>query len=88
MPNTSTNSSHSVQVRRYVLPVSFIVKVKTKLNLLVSNTFFFILHTASSFYDIFSQTAGSVKISNLLICFCSFEMSCPILEKDNFITNV
>ena len=34
---------------------------------------------------IFYQTAVEVKISNLLICFCSFELSCPILEKDNFI---
>ena len=33
----------------------------------------------------FCQAAVSVKISNLLICFCSFDLSCPILEKDNFI---
>ena len=26
-----------------------------------------------------------IKISNSLICFCSFDLSCPILEKDNFI---
>ena len=26
--------------------------------------------------------------SNLLICFCSFALSCPILEKDNLIENV
>ena len=32
----------------------------------------------------FYQTAVSIKISNLLICFSSF-LSCPILEKDNFI---
>ena len=32
----------------------------------------------------FSQASVSFKISNLLICFCSFDLSCPILEKDNF----
>ena len=35
----------------------------------------------------FSQAAVSVKISNLFICFCGFYLSCPILEKDNFIEN-
>ena len=36
-------------------------------------------------YDIghFSQAAVSVKISNLLIYFCSFGLPCPILEKEN-----
>ena len=29
-----------------------------------------------------------IKISNLLICFCRFDFSCPILEKDNFIENM
>ena len=29
-----------------------------------------------------------IKISNLLICFCGFDLSCPILENDNFIKNV
>ena len=40
------------------------------------------------FTSIICQAAISVKISNLLICFCSFDLSCPILEKDNFITNL
>ena len=31
------------------------------------------------------QAAVASKISNLIICFCSFDLSCPILEKDNFI---
>ena len=35
-----------------------------------------------------SQAAISFKISNLLICFCSFDLSCPILGKDNFIENL
>ena len=35
----------------------------------------------------FSQAAVSVKISNLFISFCGFYLSCPILEKDNFIEN-
>ena len=26
--------------------------------------------------------------SILLICFCSFDLFCPLLEKDNFIENV
>ena len=30
----------------------------------------------------------SVNISNLLICFCSFELSCPIFEKDNSIEDL
>ena len=32
--------------------------------------------------------AVAVKISNSLICFCSFDLSCPILENDSFIENV
>ena len=28
-----------------------------------------------------SLPSGASKISNLLICFCSFDLSCPILEK-------
>ena len=30
----------------------------------------------------------AINISNLLICLYSFELSCPILEKDNFIENL
>ena len=30
----------------------------------------------------------SMKISNSLICICSFDLSCPILKKDTFIENV
>ena len=29
----------------------------------------------------FYQAAVAVKVKNLLICFCSFDLSCPILEK-------
>ena len=36
----------------------------------------------------FSQAAISNKTSNFLICFCSFDLSCPILEKDKFIENL
>ena len=32
-----------------------------------------------------SQAAVSFKTSNLLICFGTFDFSCPILDKDNFI---
>ena len=47
------------------------------LQLLLYNFFFIINH--------FSQAAVSIKIRKLHICFCSFHLSCPILEKDNFI---
>ena len=33
------------------------------------------------FQFFFFQAAVSVKISNLLVCFCSFDLSCPTLEK-------
>ena len=36
----------------------------------------------------FYQAAVAIKISNLLICFCRFDLSCPILEKDIFIENL
>ena len=36
----------------------------------------------------FSQTAVLIKISNLLICLCSFDLSCPILKKDDFKENL
>ena len=55
-----------------------------------SHTCFFslsILHTSSSyiiFLVIFSQETISIKIRNF-ICFCSFDLSSPIFEKDNFI---
>ena len=38
----------------------------------------------TSFLRHFCKAAVSVKISNLLICFCSFDLSCPILEKIQF----
>ena len=48
-----------------------------------------ILRTSSSYVIIvlrhFSQATISVKISNFLICYCSFYLSCPTLEKHNFI---
>ena len=34
------------------------------------------------------QAAVVINMSNFLICFCSFDLSCPILEKDIFIENV
>ena len=34
---------------------------------------------------IFVRQAATVsKISNLLVCFCSFDLSCPIFEKQIF----
>ena len=30
----------------------------------------------------------SIKISKLVTCFYSFDLSCPILEKDNFIEHL
>ena len=39
------------------------------------------------FYHLY-QAAIAFEIRILLICFCSFELSGPILEKDSFIENV
>ena len=36
----------------------------------------------------FYQVAVAIKISNLLTCFCSFDLSCPILEKEIVIENL
>ena len=33
----------------------------------------------------FIQATVSIKIRNVLIYICSFDLSCPILEQDNFI---
>ena len=50
------------------------------------------MHTSSSYVIIFvgyfSQATISIKISNLLICFCSFDLFCPILEKERKEGNV
>ena len=40
-----------------------------------------------SFLHHFYHAVIAIKISNLFICFCSFDLSCPILEKDIFIVN-
>ena len=45
-----------------------------------------LLHTST--YCHFCQSAISVKINNLLICFCNFDLSCPLLEKCNFIKTI
>ena len=34
------------------------------------------------------QVAVTVEISILLICFCSFDLFCPLLDKDSFIENL
>ena len=34
------------------------------------------------------DAAISIKIDILHICFCSFDLCCPILEKDNFVGSV
>ena len=36
----------------------------------------------------FYHAAVAIQISNLLICFCNFDLSCSILEKDTFMGNV
>ena len=43
---------------------------------------------SSSSYVIFCQAAVPIKISNLIISFCSFDLSSPIHKKDNFIANL
>ena len=40
------------------------------------------------FYFLLFFIFTSYRFSNLLICFSSFDFSCPILEKDYFIENV
>ena len=37
---------------------------------------------------IFSHAIPVAMISNFLICFCNFDLSCFIFEKDNFIENL
>ena len=49
--------------------------------------------TLNGFFDlplIFNKLSFniSIKISNLFIGFCTFYLSCPIYEKDNFLENV
>ena len=44
--------------------------------------FKYISTNVDSMSDHFSQALVSNKFINLLICFCSFDLSCPILEKD------
>ena len=41
-----------------------------------------------SWWSHYGKVAVSIKLSNLLICFCSFDLSYPVLEKDDFIKNV
>ena len=44
-----------------------------------------------SFFKInimFRQAVVSIEMRNLLICFCSYDLSCPVLEKDSFIDNL
>ena len=36
----------------------------------------------------FYQAAIAIKISDLLFCFCSFDLFCPILKKDIFIEHL
>ena len=35
--------------------------------------------------DDICRAAVSIKISKLLVYYCNFDFSCPVLEKDNFI---
>ena len=75
--NMTKNSGMLVYIYNLYLEVS---KEENVLFNIQKTSFFLLLH--------FCQVAISVKISNLLICFCSFDLSCPILEKDNFIENL
>ena len=52
------------------------------------NDALFIIIKDKIFLRCFCQAAVSIKISNLLIFFCNFDFSCPILEIDSFIENV
>ena len=52
------------------------------------NDALFIIIKDKIFLRCFYQAAVSIKISNLLIVFCNFDFSCPILEIDSFIKNL
>ena len=66
-------------------PPSFIPSYTCSFSLSVLRTsYYYVIIFLRHFY----QAIVAIKISNFLICFCSFELFCPILEKDNFIENV
>ena len=54
------------------------------------STFFSVVHDNANISKNghFYQVAIAVKISNLLICFCCFDLFCAIYEKDNCIENL
>ena len=56
------------------------------------STFFSVVYDDADIFNDknghFYQVAIAVKISNLLICLCCFELFCAIFEKDNFIENL
>ena len=56
--------------------------------LVLLNSIVLTLFVLLMFLCYFCQAAVSAKISYLLICFCSFDFSCSILETDNCIVNV
>ena len=73
------------------LPPSFFFPFLCPLSYLF---FLFILRTSSyfiiilrHFYNLY-EAAVAIKISNFLICFCSFDLSFPIVEKENVIENL
>ena len=51
-------------------------------------SYYYVIVFLRHFYH-FYQAAVAIKISHLLICFCSFDLSCPKFEKKNiFIENL
>ena len=69
------------------LPTSWFFFSFTSLSSMIPVLFLYlyIIYYIILFLCDFCQAAVSVKISNFFVCFCSFDLSCPILEKDNFI---
>ena len=68
-----------------ILPLSFsLITCCFSVSILHMSFYYVIINLRN-----FCQAAVSIKISNLLICyFCSFDLSCPIFETDNFIENL
>ena len=68
-------------IKKNIIPFSFrFLFCMYTANIIFLCHYLFLLH--------FSQATISIKIHNFLICFSTFDLSCPILEKDNFIENV
>ena len=66
-------------------PISFVQSHTCSYSLsILRMSYYYVIIFLCHFY----QAAIAIKISNLYICLCNFDLSCPILEKDILIENV